>query len=108
MNSKLIPYTTDDEYRESLLSLFGFNEYTDELTQCILDLYKPLQHLVVLHHIIDILEQSCPLCNKETAFLLMFSYDLLPSTHAFIVEYTETKSLNALVELEKKVSKYTI
>jgi hypothetical protein len=104
----LLHYDTDEEYQHSLLDLFGFTEYTDNLSQCILDLYPSVQHLSLLGTILNILEKSCPLCTSETSFLLLFSYDLLPYTHAFLVEYHETGTLSSLDILYNKVLPYTI
>ena len=94
MKSILLPYTDDITYRDALLDLFDFHEYTDALSQCILDL-QPTTLRTILQH----LEDTCPFCTKETSFLLLFSYDLLPYTHAYLSNPTpETLDI-----LEKKV-----
>jgi hypothetical protein len=99
MKSILLPYTDDATYRIALLDLFDFHEYTDNLSQCILDL-QPTSLRTILQH----LEDTCPFCTQDTSFLLLFSYDLLPYTHAYLIDPTK----ESIDILEKKVLDYSI
>ncbi len=99
MKSILLPYTDDATYRVALLDLFDFHEYTDNLSQCILDLQPS-----ALRPILQPLEDTCPFCTKDTSFLLLFSYDLLPYTHSYLIHPTQ----ESLDILEKKVLEYSI
>jgi len=81
-----VAYETDDEYRTCLLAAFRLQEYTGDLVKRIDTLRKTTHHPILLETAARIGTGF----DEDLRYLMLFSYDEFPRTHAVLRGEVET------------------
>lgn len=93
---KQIQYQNDEEYKAQFLSLFGLEEYDNEIVQNGLDyLVNLVQQDTTLKEILERLSEKHLLTkNLDMGLTLGMSYDYLDIVHPMLADMHDNKEIN--------------
>ena len=93
---KQIQYQNDEEYKAQFLSLFGLEEYDNEIVQNGLDyLVNLVQQDTILKEILERLSEKHLLTkNLDMGLTLGMSYDYLDIVHPMLADMYDNKEIN--------------
>lgn len=90
-----VNYDTDDEYREQLLKVFGFDCYDDKIIEIQKTIFNDIKENKSLNDLLTKASNSVLSEDLEIGLVLLFSYSYFKSFHYILKKF---KTCNEVLE----------
>ena len=87
---RLIKYDDLDTYQQSMLNVFRQNEYNENITNTITELFNYFKHFNQIKEIMNCVNKDNPIVtysNHEMSFIILWSFEYFSKTHELLNDY---------------------